>query len=289
MATAFSHIGLIGKYNSPEVADTLLLLARHLAERGLDVVVDAGSAELVPPGTFEVVTRDALGARCDLAIVIGGDGTLLAAARSLCDHRVPLLGVNLGRLGFMVDVSPDQMLDRLGPILDGDYLAEERLLLHARITREGELIGESNAFNDVVVHKTDVARMIEFDTYINGDFLYPLRSDGLIVSTPSGSTAYALSGGGPIMHPKLSALVLVPICPHTLSNRPTVIGGDDLVEIVVRDTDALVTCDGQIKIALLPDDRVSIRRREHLVRLIHPADYRYFEILREKFHWHKRL
>jgi NAD+ kinase len=289
MASAFTRIGLIGKYNSPEVGDTLARLGRHLVGRGLDVVVDSGSRDLFTDDGFDVVDREELGRRCDLAIVIGGDGTLLAAARSLADHRVPLLGVNLGRLGFLVDVSPDRMLDRLDPILDGDYLCEERLLLHARITREGELIGESNAFNDVVVHKTDVARMIEFDTFINGDFLYPLRSDGLIVSTPSGSTAYALSGGGPIMHPKLSALVLVPICPHTLSNRPTVVDGDDHVEIAVRDSDALVTCDGQIKIALLPDDRVSIRRREHPVQLIHPSDYRYFEILREKLHWHKRL
>jgi NAD+ kinase len=289
MASAFTTIGLIGKYNSPEVGDTLELVGRHLLGLGLEVVVDSGSSQLLPAGVFTVAEREALGERCDLAIVVGGDGTLLAAARSLTDYRVPLLGINLGRLGFLVDVSPDEMVERLGPILAGDYLVEERLLLHARITREGELIGESNAFNDVVVHKTDVARMIEFDTYVNGQFLYPLRSDGLIVSTPSGSTAYALSGGGPIMHPKLNALVLVPICPHTLSNRPTVISGDDHVEIVVRDNDALVTCDGQIKIALLPDDRVSIRRREHPVQLIHPSDYRYFEILREKFHWHNRF
>ena len=289
MSSAFTKIGLIGKYNSPEVGSTLEQVGQHLLGLGLEVVVDASSSHLLTDGAFPVAERDDLGEQCDLAIVVGGDGTLLAAARSLTDYRVPLLGINLGRIGFLVDVSPDQMLERLDPILAGDYLCEERLLLHACITREGEQIAESNAFNDVVVHKTDVARMIEFDTYVNGDFLYPLRSDGLIVSTPSGSTAYALSGGGPIMHPKLNALVLVPICPHTLTNRPTVLSGDDHVEIVVRDTDALVTCDGQIKIALLPDDRVSIRRREHPVQLIHPSDYRYFEILREKFHWHKRL
>lgn len=289
MASAFSRIGLIGKYNGPEVGETLEQVGRHLLGLGLEVLLDTGSRHLLPDNAFRVADRDELGRSCDLAIVVGGDGTLLAAARSLTDHRVPLLGINLGRLGFLVDVSPDQMLERLGPILAGDYLAEERLLLHARVTREGALIGESNAFNDVVVHKTDVARMIDFDTFVNGDFLYPLRSDGLIVSTPSGSTAYALSGGGPIMHPKLNALVLVPICPHTLSNRPTVLSGDDHVEVLVRDSDALVTCDGQIKIALLPGDRVSIRRREHTVRLIHPSDYRYFEILREKLHWHKRL
>ncbi len=289
MASAFSRIGLIGKYNDPGVGTTLEQVGRHLLDLGLEVLLDTGSRHLLTEGTLPVADRDTIGRDCDLAIVVGGDGTRLAAARSLSDHRVPLLGINLGRLGFLVDVSPDQMVERLGPILAGDYLVEERLLLHASVTREGEPIGDSSAFNDVVVHKTDVARMIDFDTFVNGDLLYPLRSDGLIVSTPSGSTAYALSGGGPIMHPKLNALVLVPICPHTLSNRPTVIAGDDRVEVVVRDSDALVTCDGQIKIALLPGDRVAIRRREHTVRLIHPSDYRYYDILREKLHWHKRL
>ncbi|HEY5791284.1 MAG TPA: NAD(+) kinase [Gammaproteobacteria bacterium] len=288
MHSAFKQVGLIGKYDSPEVGPTLNRLAEHLLGLGLGVLIDAGSRDAVHGSPLAVASRAEIGARCDLAIVIGGDGTLLDAARSLCDHRVPLLGVNLGRLGFLVDVSPELMLEKLGPILAGDYLSEERLLLHARVLRDGAPIGESNAFNDVVVHKTDVARMIEFDTYINGDFLYRLRSDGLIVSTPSGSTAYALSGGGPIMHPKLNALVLVPICPHTLSNRPTVIDGDSEIEIVVRASESLATCDGQIKLALLPGDRVQIRRKEAPVQLIHPGDYRYFEILREKLHWHKR-
>ncbi|MDX1593088.1 MAG: NAD(+) kinase [Gammaproteobacteria bacterium] len=288
MVSKFTRIGLIGKYNSPEVGSTLLQVGQHLLGLGLEVLLDSGSRDQVPEDTFPVVDRDRIGRDCDLAIVVGGDGTLLAAARSLTDHRVPLLGINLGRLGFLVDVSTDQMLERLGPILAGEYQVEERILLHARVTREGEVIGESNAFNDVVVHKTDMARMIDFDTFVDGDFLYTLRSDGLIIATPSGSTAYALSGGGPIMHPQLNALVLVPICPHTLSNRPTVLSGDDHVEVVVHDNDALVTCDGQIKIALLADDRISIRRRDHPVQLIHPSDYRYFEILREKLHWHKR-
>jgi NAD+ kinase len=180
------------------------------------------------------------------------------------------------------------MLETLDRILSGDYLCEERLLLKAQVSRAGNAIDANDAFNDVVVHKTDVARMIEFDTYINDEFVYRLRSDGLIVSTPSGSTAYALSGGGPIMQPTLDALCLVPICPHTLSNRPTVIDGDSRIEIVVLDNDALVTCDGQIKIPLQPDDRITIRRRDAPVRLIHPSNYRYFDILREKLHWHRR-
>jgi len=289
MDSVFKQIGLIGKYNSPDVGPTLTRLGEYLLGLGLVVLVDEGSRDSITHRDFTVASRAEIGSRCDLAIVIGGDGTLLATARSLSEYRVPLLGINLGRLGFLVDVSPEKMLVKLGPILAGEYLCEERLLLHTEVVREGRRMYGNHAFNDVVVHKTDVARMIEFDTFINDEFVYSLRSDGLIVSTPTGSTAYALSGGGPIMHPKLNALVLVPICPHTLTNRPTVIDGNSTIEIVVHASDALVTCDGQIKTNLIPDDRVTIRRMESPVQLIHPVDYRYFDILREKFHWHRRL
>lgn len=288
MTSAFKQIGLIGKYGAPEAGVTLNQIGHHLTQLGIQVVVDRESCAATVAADLELVSRSELGKRCDLVIIVGGDGTMLNAARSLCDYRVPLLGVNLGRLGFMVDVTVEHMFEKIGEILAGDFVCEERLLLKATVHREGEPDEETNAFNDVVIHKADVARMIEFDTFIDDDYLFTLRADGLIVSTPSGSTAYAMSGGGPIMHPVLNALALVPICPHTLTNRPTVISGDSRVEIVMRDNDALATCDGQIKMPLQSGDRVLIRRHEAAIQLIHPRGYNYFDILREKFHWHKR-
>ena len=289
MANTFKTLGLIGKYGDPGVADTVVALGRFLAERGCRVLVDAHTAELLPAGTeFEAAPRRRLGEEADLAIVVGGDGSLLNAARSLAPHEVPLLGVNLGRLGFLVDISPEEMLQRLGEILDGRYREEHRLLLHTRIEHEGEIVSESEAFNDVVVHKWEVARMIETETYVDGRLLSVMRSDGLIVSTPTGSTAYALSAGGPILHPTLNAMVMVPICPHAMSFRPMVVSGDSEVEIVVRETPhshAQVTCDGQINLGLVSGDRVRIRRRDQAVRLIHPEGYDYFEILRAKLSW----
>jgi len=286
--TPFQTIGLIGKYGDPGVADTLKTLSNHLQARRCQVLLDANSAQLLPGHGLETAERAAIGARCDLAIIVGGDGTLLNAARSLADHDVPLLGINLGRLGFLADVLPADMTQTLDAILSGDYQSEERLMLHARIEREGQRVGEAEALNDIVIHKWEVARMIELETYINGRFVNTHRSDGLIVATPTGSTAYALSGGGPILHPALDTVVLVPICPHTLSYRPIVVDAASEIEIVVNDsthTQAQVTCDGQINLRLMPGDRVLIRRKERKIRLIHPAGHDYFEILRVKLGW----
>ena len=201
MAGQFHCIGLIGKYGDPSVGETLHALSNHLQTRELKVFLDESTAAVVPDCGLEIASREAIGEHCDLAIVVGGDGTLLNAARSLAGYGTALLGVNLGRLGFLTDISSAEMENKLDEILAGRYVEEERLLLHCTILREGEHISESDAFNDVVVHKWDVARMIELDTYINGQFVNTTRSDGLIVSTPTGSTAYALSGGGPILHP----------------------------------------------------------------------------------------
>jgi NAD+ kinase len=241
---------------------------------------------------YEVLHRQELGNKVDLCIVVGGDGTLLNAARSLANYDVPLLGFNLGRLGFLTDVSPADMVEKLDSILSGEYLEEPRGLLHTSIFRHGELINQSCAFNDVVIHKWNGARMLEYETYIDDQFISSTRSDGLIVSTPTGSTGYALSGGGPILHPSLHAIVLVSICPHTMTYRPLVVYADSNVDIVVRDcnqSEAQVTCDGQINLGLQADDRIKIRRHKHLIRLIHPKSYDYYEILRAKLHWGKRL
>lgn len=288
MAERFKTIGLIGKYGDTTVGTTLHALSGYLKGRGLRVLLDEATAEVWPEHGLEIAGRDQIGRECDLTIVVGGDGTLLNAARSLASHRMAILGVNLGRLGFLTDISPDQMHARLDEILGGQYTEDPRFLLHCSIIRDGECISLSDAFNDVVVHKVDVARMIEVETYVNGAFVNTLRSDGLIVSTPTGSTAYALSGGGPILQPCMNAVVLVPICPHTMSHRPIVVDANSVIEIVVRgqgQSQAQVTCDGQINLGLFAGDRVQIRKKEEMVTLIHPVDHDHFHILRAKLHW----
>jgi NAD+ kinase len=288
MAEPFTQIGIIGKYADPTVGGTLNHLRDYLHQRGVAMVLDEATADNWHDHSLPVASREEIGQRCDLAIVVGGDGTFLNAARSLAKHGVPLLGLNLGRLGFLTDISPDQMEEKLSEILQGQYADEERFLLHCRVIRNGEVMTEADAFNDVVIHKWDVARMIELDSFVNGTFVNRLHSDGLIVSTPTGSTAYALSGGGPLLQPCLNALVLVPICPHTLSNRPIVLDARTVIELVLRGqqhASAQMTCDGQINFGLMAGDRILIRRNEHTVRLIHPLDHDHFQILRAKLNW----
>ena len=288
MPLRFSKIGLIGKYGDPNVSDTLQTLIQFLQTRNCQVILDADSAELAAATATQAVPRDELARTCDLVIVVGGDGTMLNAGRSVAAAEVPLVGVNLGRLGFLADVSPDEMTNELDQILKGDFLDEDRTLLQARVSRNGETLFESEALNDVVVHKRDIARMIELEVHIDGKLLNTQRSDGLIVATPTGSTAYALSGGGPLMIPSLNAFVLVPICPHSLNNRPFVFDDNSVIEIIICDSGrnhAQVTCDGQVNFSLEADDRVHIRRKPKRLHLIHPAKYDYFEILRAKMRW----
>jgi NAD+ kinase len=287
MTAHFTHVGLIGKTNDRKVALTLQKLAQDLQRRKVDVLLDAEIAPLMSDAGLRVVERDELAGLCDLAIVVGGDGTLLNAARSLAEPDVAVLGVNLGRLGFLVDVSPEDMEQQLDRILAGEYIEERRTLLHATMSRANEVLSESTALNDVIVHKRDIARMIELDTWINGRFLNTNRSDGLIVATPTGSTAYALSGGGPVLTPKLNAIVLVPICPHTLSNRPIVVDDDAVIEIVLHEgtLEASVSCDGQVSQPLEAGDRVNVRKHDHTLRLLHPPGHDYFTVLRKKLRW----
>ena len=288
MPAEFKTIGLIGKYGDPSIAQSLTTMAGFLAEQHIAVWLDDETARTVPDLGLNICNRDELGERCDLAVVIGGDGSLLNAARSLSDAGIPVVGINLGRLGFLADISPDTMLDVMKEILAGKYCHEERFLLHSAIVRDGETIQECDAFNEVVVHKWNMARMIEFETHVNGLFMDVQRSDGIIVSTPTGSTAYALSGGGPILMPTLNAIALVPICPHTLSNRPVVVDGDSYIGIVVRDCKvdhAQMTCDGQTNYDLRDGDRIEIKKKSKPIRLIHPANHDYFHILRAKLRW----
>lgn len=289
MAHPFTCIGLIGKYQDPSVRATLKTLSEYLQQRRLQVVLDDSSAELLPGHGLETASRASLGERCDLAIVVGGDGTFLNAARSLSNYDISLLGINRGRLGFLADISPSEITEKLGSILQGVYLAEERIMLQAVVERNGKRISTCDALNDVVVHKWQLVRMIELETHINGQFVHTHRSDGMIVATPTGSTAYALSSGGPILHPALNAIVLVPVSPHTMSNRPIVVSGDSLIEIAVKDTHAQVSCDGQINLSLAAGDLIKISQKDKKIRLIHPAHHDHYLMLRTKLDWGGKL
>jgi NAD+ kinase len=285
----FLVIGLLGKHGDPRVADTLVHLLTFLRRRQLRVLVDEGSAYAVRDmGDVELGDRAAIGRECDICIVVGGDGTLLDAARSLVDSGIPLLGINQGRLGFLVDVSPAEMTQRLEEILCGRFQEEQRCLLSASVVRDGKLVAQSDALNDVVVHKHDVARIIEMQTYLDGDFINTYRADGLIISTPTGSTAYNLSCGGPIVHPALDVLVLLPICPHTLTNRPIVVDASGEIEILVTGWHSDYTpviCDGQVVLSMEPGDRLLIRAKPSKLQLLQPAGHDYFEVLRAKLGW----
>lgn len=285
-------VGLFGKYQDQTVAEHILRLAEFLRGRKLDILFDEHTAELVGRAATPVRPRERIGQEIDLAIVVGGDGTLLNVARDLAAHRVAIIGVNLGRLGFLTDIQSDRMTDEIGKILDGDYQTETRLLLHAEIMRRGKIVHAAKAFNDVIVSKGDLARLIEFEIYLDGEFVNSTRGDGIIVASPTGSTAYALSSGGPILHPSLEAIAVVPICPHTLSNRPIVVSSDSVVEILVSGTAeqrAHVTFDGQSTFSLEDGDRVYVRRARVEVELLHPAGRSHFEVLRIKLHWGRKL
>jgi NAD+ kinase len=287
----FQTIGILGKRGNPDrVAPTVARLVRHLQARGRTVLCDTTSAALLGLPPTAAARDDELGCRCDLAVAVGGDGTLLAAARTLAECRVPLVGINLGRLGFLADVSPDQIEGCLDRILDGAYAEEARCMLRAHLDRAPDAAEPVPllALNDVVIHKWNTARMIEFETYIDGVFVSAQRSDGIVIATPTGSTAYALSGGGPLLHPALDVIVLVSISPHTLSNRPLVVPGDSRIEIRVCGFDqghVHVTCDGQTNFQPQPNARVLVQKSPIRVRLLHPEGHDHYAILRAKLGW----
>lgn len=286
MAAAFQTVALIGKYKSPGIADQLLQLAKFLEERGTTVLVDRLTASHLGQQAYPVLTLEEIGTRADLAIVLGGDGTMLNIARTLAPHRVALVGINRGRLGFLTDIYSGSMLDDIGDLLSGHYVVEERMLLDGEVVSGGRKVCDALAFNDVVVHRGMTGNMIEFEVRIDGQFVYTQRSDGLIVATPTGSTAYALSAGGPIVHPRLQVFTLVPICPHTLSNRPVVVSSESTVEILMHgDSDSRVHFDSHSHCDLRDSDRVVVRRGADPVRLLHPAGHSYYHMLREKLHW----
>ncbi len=288
MSLVIKTVGLFGKYGDSIAGDDIVILAKFLRSKNYDVVVEESSAEVIHEDIGPREPIEDIGKHIDLAIVVGGDGTLLHVARKLMQHTVPLIGVNLGRLGFLTDIPAENMIEAIEKILDGEFETEKRFLLSAEIMRAGKIVSTNVAFNDVIIGKGELSRMIELEVFDDGEFVYSMRGDGIIIATPTGSTAYAMSSGGPILHPELQAIALVPICPHTLSNRPIVVGADSIIEIVVKGVNqqrTYVTFDGQENHALEQQDRVYIRKAETPVHLLHPAGRSHYDVLRAKLHW----
>ena len=288
----FKNIGLIGRLGSTKVVDTLKRLMRFLDERDYHVIIEDRTATVLLDHGHPEASRRTLGELCDLVIVVGGDGSLLGAARTLCHSGTLVLGVNRGRLGFLTDISPDELEERVGQVLAGQYEVEERFLLDAELYREGTQVGSGDALNEVVLHPGKAVRMIEFELFIDGQFVYSQRSDGLIMATPTGSTAYSLSGGGSIMHPKLDVIELVPMFPHTLSSRPIVIDAASEIRVHIGETNQTyphISCDGQTRAVAKPDDVLVVRRKPQRVQLVHPLGHNFYEVLRSKLGWSNRL
>lgn len=280
----FRRIGLIAKRGDPRAVDTLRRALAHLAPRGLALVGDADTVALANGGSV----HEGDPGDSDLVVVIGGDGTMLHAARLLAPRGVPLVGVNAGRLGFLADIRAEALETSLDAVLDGNFVEEPRALLRAQAFRDGQCAWSGTALNDVVVQKCDAGRMIEFETHVDDSYVCRHRADGIIIATPTGSTAYALSAGGPILHPALDALAIVPICPHTLSDRPIVVNAAARIEIRMRPAesgDAQVLLDGQDHVDLHAGDCVLIERNGEAARLLHPAGHDYYKVLRQKLHW----
>jgi len=287
MRRKFKTIGLWGRLSERSVADPALQIGKHLAHLGVEVyAVAQQGAEIL--GDVERVDEEEIAGRVDLLVAIGGDGNMLRAARRAAAHGVPLLGINRGRLGFLTDISPEHMLEAIDAILAGDYHAEDRQMLEATISRNNKRGETLYALNDVVLQKGDSGRIIEFVTSVDGTQVNTHGGDGLIISTATGSTAYALSCGGPIIRPDVDALVMIPICPHTLSDRPLVIPGTSKIDIKMvpgSDYKAHVACDGDELGRITDKDALTVQAAPRRVTLLHPKDYNYYELLRSKLNW----
>jgi len=283
------NIGIIVKPHRPEARSVVKELSGWLQERGFEVFFDLDSAALVGSEGREC-KKSELPGRVDLIVVLGGDGTLLSVARLVGVREVPILGVNLGGLGFLTEVPLEELYATLEQVLGGEYQFSERLMLTTHIHRQGERIAEYSVMNDVVINKGALARIIEMETYIDSDYVTTFRADGLIISTPTGSTAYSMAAGGPVVYPSLQALVLTPICPHTLTNRPLVIPDRVKVEVILmsENEDVYLTLDGQVGFALRARDVVEVKSSAHSIKLIKSARRSYYEILRTKLKWGER-
>lgn len=292
MQTRFDRIGLVGRSQQEGLREVLQELIVLLQGLDRELILEQRLAELVPETSLPCGSLEDIGEDSDLVIVVGGDGSLLSAARTLARYETPVLGINRGRLGFLTDISPDDMHSQVPAVLAGEFVRESRFLLDAKVQREGKTVGRADALNDVVVNSGTSAQMIEFELSINGVFVYRQRADGLIVSTPTGSTAYSLSGGGPIMHPTLDAVVLVPMFPHALSSRPIVVDGNSEIRLDILSRNRIhppVTCDGQVNMTARPGDSVVITKKPHRLTLLHPVGHSFYASCRDKLHWSNAL
>lgn len=293
MASVFQTIGLIGRLRCEETANTIEQIIKHLQKQITDIILDEETASIFPTITrFRSLPRATLAESCDLVIVVGGDGSLLSASRAVLPYNTPLLGVNRGHLGFLTDIHPQHFASALDTILSGAYTLEKRFLLQTQlIDNNQQTLSYDPALNDVVLSPGEVAQLIDFDVFVDGQLMCHSRADGLIVATPTGSTAYALSAGGPILHPQLNAIVLVPMFPHTLSSRPIVISGDSHIKIVINkryEAESNLSIDGQRRIAVPNQSYITIEKHPQPLHLIHPKTYQYFDTLRQKLGWENK-
>ncbi len=295
MKSKFRQVALIGKYHATAAgcagASTRKALddiAHFLMDQGCDVVLEADTAANMGLTSYTAMDVANIGAQCDLGLVVGGDGTMLGIGRQLAQYGVPLIGINQGRLGFITDIPFDQYKVTLGPMLAGDYEQDDRSLMQARVMRDGHCVFSALAMNDVVVNRGATSGMVELRVEVDGRFVSNQRADGLIIASPTGSTAYSLSAGGPLLHPSIPAWVMVPIAPHTLSNRPIALSNTAQIAIeIVAGRDASANFDMQSLASLMHGDRIEVTLSEHRVRFLHPKGWTYFDTLRQKMHWNE--
>lgn len=295
MKSQFRHVALFGRTHatitgaalegSRKVLDEL---AHFLARQGCEVVFDQNTAQTLGLSGYAVLDLAEIGRQCDLGIAVGGDGTMLGVGRQMACHNLPLIGINQGRLGFITDIPLKDYHSVLAPMLQGQYQTELRSMMHARVQRDGHCVFDALAMNDVVVYRGGTAGMMEMRVEVDGHFVANQRADGLIIATPTGSTAYSLSVGGPLMHPGIGGWIMAPIAPHTLSNRPIVL--PDSLEVgieIVTGRYASANFDMQSLASLAIGDRITVRRSQHQVRFLHPEGWNYFDTLRKKMHWNE--
>ena len=288
MKSQFRHVALVGKYHAQGSRSAVENIAHFLNGQGCDVAIEKDTASNTGLTQYPILDVEAIGAQCDLALVVGGDGTMLGIGRLLAKFGVPLIGINQGRLGFITDIAFDDYQTVLGPMLRGDFEEDRRWMMQAQVMRDGRCVFDATAMNDVVVNRGATSGMVELRVEVDGRFLANQRADGLIIASPTGSTAYALSAGGPLLHPSIAGWVLVPIAPHTLSNRPIVLSdtGEITVEIVAG-RDASANFDMQSLASLMHGDRITVKRSDYQMSFLHPNGWSYFDTLRKKLHWNE--
>jgi len=285
--SSFDTVGLVARVSNEQIKESLQTVERFLVSSGCVVCVETFAADIMGGTENRVTDLNGIGEVCNLVIAVGGDGNILSTARAMAPYGVPILGINRGKLGFLADVSPDEIEERLGEVLAGDYTTEELFLLEGLVEGEEEV---PSALNEVLVHSASMPKMIEMELYVNDHYVYTQNSDGLIISSPTGSTAYALSAGGPIMHPSLDAIVLVPMFPHSLTSRPLVVPGDDEIRLVLgsrTDVSAKVSFDSHLEFRISPGDSLIIRKKREKLVLVHPPGHSFYGVCRSKLEWTK--